>query len=614
MKKLNKLEKFMLPEHFNHLLPYEASTSLNLTREVADKLNEVIDVVNELDDEYIREFFNQNAAIRKAVLYMKDNLLNSLNDLMVTLRDSGFIDDRILYHCRHYEQEVNEVTARLENLLGSVTEGSTTMDAEVIDLRTDLNGSSYVSAGKSIRTQLGTTTVGRKAIEQGDSLDMDDYIHSGTYVFTVYSGLANMPEYLISGSDIARYLIVEGFGTNIPDLGDIQTWGKQTILTENGEKAYKRFYKWDYQLSKFVFEDWKPETENNQFQILYSGDVNKIVEPDSYIVASGELSNMPFSGRGCLLKVHTYSYGWLVQEITGLPDFRQKWYRVGNNGNQAIRKNNADGLSVTWSQWEKQATMNDVQSMIENLESTLSNSGYKIVNFGDSIFGNFRDETNVSNVLALSTGATVYNLGFGGCRMSGHYDHWDAFSMYNLATAIANNDFSMQDAEIQDSSYVDRPEYFAETVELLKNIDFSDVDVVTIAYGVNDYTSGQPVNSTSTNVRDSYKKSLEYSIETLQSAYPNLKIVLITPCWMYFKTESGTPSGDEKQINNQTIKDFVDAVHEAGNKYCLPVVKSYYELGINEFTKDYYLIDGIHLNEKGRKSLGKLIANTIRGL
>lgn len=139
---MKKIEHFMLPEHFNSLLKHEASTSLNLTRDVADKINEIVDTLNELKTINVNEHFNQNAAIRKAVLYMKDNLLNSLNDLMVMLRDSGFIDDRIEYHC-------NSLSERLNNLLTAET-----TDGELLDIRVGSGGAIYTTAGESLRTEL----------------------------------------------------------------------------------------------------------------------------------------------------------------------------------------------------------------------------------------------------------------------------------------------------------------------------------------------------------------------------------------------------------------------------------------------------------------------------
>ena len=57
-------------------------------------------------------------------------------------------------------------------------------------------------------------------------------------------------------------------------------------------------------------------------------------------------------------------------------------------------------------------------------------SNKKIANLGDSIFGNFRAPEDISSFIAEATGAEVYNLGFGGCRMSVHsLPHFDKFCM-----------------------------------------------------------------------------------------------------------------------------------------------------------------------------------------
>ena len=69
--------------------------------------------------------------------------------------------------------------------------------------------------------------------------------------------------------------------------------------------------------------------------------------------------------------------------------------------------------------------------------------------------------------------------------MGPHFGHWDAFSMYRLATAIASGDYSVQDDAL---TYDDRPSYAAEPVAEIKAIDFSALDIMTIAYGVNDFT------------------------------------------------------------------------------------------------------------------------------
>ena len=98
----------------------------------------------------------------------------------------------------------------------------------------------------------------------------------------------------------------------------------------------------------------------------------------------------------------------------------------------------------------------DVELVRRSLE------GKTIVNFGDSIFGlNSGTGTEVSAVLANITGATVYNSGYGGCRMASYLkadgsinEPWDAFSMYRLVDAIVSGDFSYQEGHSASTSRI----------------------------------------------------------------------------------------------------------------------------------------------------------------
>lgn len=136
---MKQIENFMLPEHTNSLYEKEASSSIALTKDVAEKINELVEAYNKLSQIDLSWKQEQEGTIRKAVVYMKDNLINSLNDLMVLLRDSGFIDDRIAYH-------VKDLKTRVENLLSSVS-----VDGELLDIRVDGNGVRHQLAGESIR-------------------------------------------------------------------------------------------------------------------------------------------------------------------------------------------------------------------------------------------------------------------------------------------------------------------------------------------------------------------------------------------------------------------------------------------------------------------------------
>ena len=139
---MKRIEHFMMPEHHNELYTKEAGSSIALTREAANKINEMIDMLNSFESVDLAWKQEQDGRIRKAIIYMKDNLANTMSDLMVLLRDSGFIEDRIQYYCNHLSE-------RLDNLLTAVP-----ADGELLDIRTGSGGSIYRTAGEAVRTEL----------------------------------------------------------------------------------------------------------------------------------------------------------------------------------------------------------------------------------------------------------------------------------------------------------------------------------------------------------------------------------------------------------------------------------------------------------------------------
>ena len=144
---MERIKNYVLPENTNTLYEKEASSSIGLTREIAKKINELIDAYNELSKIDLEWKQTQEGKINKGIIYMKDNLVNSIQSLYDVLQQQGFVDDRIKVHTA-------ELSARVENLLGKVKEGTTTMDAELIDLRLGGDLINYNSAGAAVRGAL----------------------------------------------------------------------------------------------------------------------------------------------------------------------------------------------------------------------------------------------------------------------------------------------------------------------------------------------------------------------------------------------------------------------------------------------------------------------------
>ena len=111
---MKTLKHFMLPEQTNQLYKKEAASSIALTRDVAGKINELVDAYNELSKGNLAKEQEQDGRIRKAVLYMKDNLINSIHDLLSLLKENGEFDSIVTDAVLH---DLNALMLRNESVI-----------------------------------------------------------------------------------------------------------------------------------------------------------------------------------------------------------------------------------------------------------------------------------------------------------------------------------------------------------------------------------------------------------------------------------------------------------------------------------------------------------------
>ena len=249
--------------------------------------------------------------------------------------------------------------------------------------------------------------------------------------------------------------------------------------------------------------------------------------------------------------------------------------------------------------------------------------GKKIVNFGDSIFGKYRDTNeeakSISTMISEQTGAKCYNAGFGGCLMTRIDNDWDAFSMHSLADSINSGSWQKQETALANGANI--PAYFSETVNMLKGIDWNVIDMITIAYGVNDYTGNKFIEDTDSvfiNEYDYYKGALRYSIKQILRAYPHIKITVITPLWKWNRKVDGSfdySSDDiDKSQNTRgyTLIDYVNACVDVSNEFHISCIDNY-NLGINKYNYLEYFNsnDGTHPNRNGRQLCADNIVSKI---
>ena len=235
--------------------------------------------------------------------------------------------------------------------------------------------------------------------------------------------------------------------------------------------------------------------------------------------------------------------------------------------------------------------------------------GKTVVCFGDSLFGLYRGSTSAPAYVEKVTGATVYNVGFGGCRMSDHPSHGYAeFSMWALAHAIATDTWTDQDTYASQGS-----DYFPEQLATLKGIDFSTVDYAVIHYGTNDFGGGVAIGADSAaTVHNTLCGALRYSIETLLTAYPKLRIFVSLPCFRFWTVDGQTVYSDTyTNSQNKTLVEYVAALRAVAGEYNVPVIENYTGNGINKVNASTFLGDGTHHNADGRERFGTYIAENL---
>lgn len=243
--------------------------------------------------------------------------------------------------------------------------------------------------------------------------------------------------------------------------------------------------------------------------------------------------------------------------------------------------------------------------------------GKIIVNFGDSIFGKCRPPEDISTFLAEATGATTYNVGFGGCRMSQHsLNHFDRFGMYRIADAITTRDFTLQDESFSYPPIGEAlPTYFVEGLGVLKSIDFSKVDIATIAYGTNDFTASRPLEGADRYDVTSFGGAMRYSIEKIRKAFPHIKLVVCSQTYRFWRKDGVFVDDSNTRVcGGNKLTDFIKKTKEIADEYGLFYIDNYNgAVVINESNRDVCFsdTDGTHPIVPGLKIIAENMAREL---
>lgn len=253
---------------------------------------------------------------------------------------------------------------------------------------------------------------------------------------------------------------------------------------------------------------------------------------------------------------------------------------------------------------------------IKNWRLLSGQTTYPIVCLGDSILGMVRDHTSITSLLEQELGNAVFNGAMGGTSMSRMQEdrslsfQKDGLSMAALSLAIGYQDFGVQKTiRIQEAG----TEYFTDMLREMEQIDFSQVQILIIEHGINDYNAGVPIYREEDPYDPySFTGALRLAITTLQKQYPDLKIYLLTPTYCWFLALEETC--EEWNSGYGVLKDYVDAEKQVAGELGVEVIDVYLNGYSHENWEDWklYTIDGLHPNEEGRKLIAQRVAQAIQ--
>lgn len=240
----------------------------------------------------------------------------------------------------------------------------------------------------------------------------------------------------------------------------------------------------------------------------------------------------------------------------------------------------------------------------------------QIVILGDSIMDSDRSEDGIAALISRNCNAKVYNMSIGGSTaalLAGeeyNYNDWSSLSLLGIVNAMVGN--------INGDIF---QQYRAG--EILKECDFSQTDYFILEYGVNDYLArvpnGRYLEDGVTKTADeahTYVGALELAIGMLHGSFPDAKILLASPHYCQF-FNGETYLGDAYSIDYGfgaliTYKDMCSNVYHQHKQDNVLFYDTFAHSGIDAYTADEYLDDGIHLTEAGQRSYAEYASEIIR--
>ena len=215
--------------------------------------------------------------------------------------------------------------------------------------------------------------------------------------------------------------------------------------------------------------------------------------------------------------------------------------------------------------------------------------------FGDSL----SQLKKLPDIVADILDTTIYDCSFAGAPLTyGNPTTYQPTGFMSLASQIVSGDFTdlanALDAQAQAGVDVTEKRLHLAT---LRALNFRNVTDIVVFAGTNDFDNDY-VNSTN------FVSGFSSALSTLLTAYPHLKVYVLSPIWRGDKTEG--------VVTIPTMPDLINLEKTVADNFNLPFYDQYHRSGINQYTAAYYLeSDILHPSAAGDALLANNCAKFI---
>ena len=250
-------------------------------------------------------------------------------------------------------------------------------------------------------------------------------------------------------------------------------------------------------------------------------------------------------------------------------------------------------------------TMDHIQPMeTSRLEGAADDGVTTLLCLGNAPFADNKGEGGLAQALAEQVNGVAYDGSFANSFQAMYNKEFsetyrpDGLSLVQVVKAICTGDYSIVESTAQTVGETE-----VATVNMLKSLDYSTVDMLVIMYDLSDYIKGRPLySSTDPNDPITWTGSLNASLELIEKTYPHIRTVVLSMPASGMSVDGFYIDGDKFDLGNGSIPDYLNYEMNVILANGVSFIDNYYGV-ITVENKDQYLENEYHLNAAGIQAI-----------